>query len=157
MPHSFQRVNQSLRADHAIRSNAVIITAIFLLTAWFVWAFRATLPLYQVSTSAHVLPAVANAIQISAEFSASAVADLRPGQPALFRAAALSGSFPARVTQIASELRNGKLQVELALEPLQSRTISLTQGLPGTAQVEVARITPAALLFHSAGELVGRD
>jgi len=52
MPHSFQRVNQSLRADRAIRSNAVIVAGLILLAAWIAWAMQTRLPLFEFSTPA---------------------------------------------------------------------------------------------------------
>jgi multidrug resistance efflux pump len=54
MPHSFSRVNQSLRLDKGLLSGLTLTIALALLTAWVVWAFRATIVRYEVSDSARL-------------------------------------------------------------------------------------------------------
>ena len=54
MPHSFNRVNQSLRLDKGLLSGLTLTLALALLSAWVVWAFRATIVRYEVSDSARL-------------------------------------------------------------------------------------------------------
>ncbi len=158
MAHSFQRANQSLRADHGIRSTVVLVTALVLLIAWFTWALRARVPLYQTSLSARSRAASPGPIQIFAEFSPTALGDVRPGQPATFhpvgRASLPYGALPARVSHVAGEIRNGKVAVELSIESPVNHAILIHDGFPGSVEIEVEQVTPAALLMRSAG-LVG--
>lgn len=156
MPYSFQRVSQSLRADHAIRSNIAILTALVLLCVWIVWALRATLPIYRVSDSAQIIALAGNSARVLAQFPNSAVSAFHPGQTALFRTTQ-PGSLPsatmnAYVTRAGSLPREGKVQVELSVDVPTQRQVSLG---PGSVEVEVERVTPATLLIRSAGALVG--
>ncbi len=159
MAHSFQRASQSLRADRGISSTIVLTTALLLLMAWVVWALRATVPRYQASLSACTLtPSSPGRLQIQAEFPPAVLGDIHPGQPALFRpsrdASLPDGALRARVLHVANEIQNAKANVELSLEaPLPSK--AAFGGLPGSVDVEVEQVTPAALLMRSAGGLVG--
>jgi multidrug resistance efflux pump len=96
-----------------------------------------------------------------AEFDpASAFGKLHPGQPATLRLQgfpwAQFGVVPARVSNVASEIRDGKVRVELALASRIPSGVPLQHGLPGTVEIETERISPFALLLRTAGDLAGR-
>jgi len=99
-------------------------------------------------------------LQITAEFSPSAaLGKLRPGQVATLRLQgfpwAQYGTVPARVSQVASEIRDGKVRVELAVTGKPPAQIPMQHGLPGSVEVEIERLTPMALVLRSAGDLAG--
>lgn len=66
------------------------------------------------------------------------------------------GSVPATVTGVATELRDGRVRVELAVAPERTSAIPLQHGLPGTVEVEVERVSPAVLVLRAAGGLLSR-
>ena len=105
-----------------------------------------------------ILPS--SGVRVVAEFRpAAALGKLREGQAATVRLHgfpwAQFGVIGARVSQVASEIRDGKVRVELVLARVPASHIPVQHGLPGTVEVEVERATPAALLLRSAGSLVG--
>ena len=67
------------------------------------------------------------------------------------------GAVPLSVERVASEARDGAIQVELALSDANAPTVPLEHGLPGRVRVEVERASPAALLLRSVGGAVGFD
>ena len=100
-------------------------------------------------------------LQVVAEFTPSAaIGRLRPGQPAVVRLEgfpwAQYGTVPASVTRVAEDIRDGKVRVELALDKTgRSSRIPLQHGLPGSVEVRVEQVSPAALLLRSAGQMLG--
>lgn len=105
-----------------------------------------------------ILPA--GRLQITAEFQPSAaLGKLRPGQPATMRLQgfpwAQYGTVPAKVVLVASEIRDGKVRVELAVNGPPPARIPLQHGLPGSVEVAIERVSPLALIMRSAGDLVG--
>ena len=87
-----------------------------------------------------------------------AVGRVRPGQPARLRLIGFPwpqyGSVPAVVERVASEPRSGRIRVELTSYPTPASAIPFQHGLPGTVEVEVDRLSPAALVLRAAGRLV---
>ena len=85
----------------------------------------------------------------------AALGRIRNGQPARVRLDGFPwiqyGVVTARVTQVAGEVRNGTVRVEMAIDPAMARSIPLQHGLPGSVEVEVERATPWALLMRHAG------
>ncbi|HTU44996.1 MAG TPA: HlyD family efflux transporter periplasmic adaptor subunit [Bryobacteraceae bacterium] len=105
-----------------------------------------------------ILPA--GKMQIIAEFEpAAALGKIHPGQRATLRLQgfpwAQYGTVSAQVSRVAAEIRDGKVRVELALDPAAHPSIPLQHGLPGSVEVAVERVSPAALLLRSAGAVVG--
>jgi multidrug resistance efflux pump len=105
-----------------------------------------------------ILPA--GKLQAIAEFQPfAALGKVRPGQPAVLRLQgfpwAQYGTVSAHVSRVAGEIRDGKVRVELAVNSGSHPRIPFEHGLPGSVEVEVERISPAALILRSAGELVG--
>ena len=88
----------------------------------------------------------------------SALGRIQPGQPARLRLEGFPwtqyGVIRATVTTVASEPRDGRIRVDLALEPDPSSLIPFQHGLPAMVEVEVARISPATLLLRAVGERV---
>jgi len=99
-------------------------------------------------------------LQVVAEFSGeAALGKIHPGQNAIVKLEgfpwAQFGTLPARVARVAGEIRDGKVRVELAVQAPAGSRIPLQHGLPGSAEIEVERISPAVLLLRSAGQAVG--
>jgi multidrug resistance efflux pump len=85
----------------------------------------------------------------------TALGRVRTGQPARFRLTGFPwtefGALGATVTAIASELDEGLVRVELAVDPATTTRIPLEHGLPGVVEIEVERASPAALVLRAAG------
>ncbi len=94
-----------------------------------------------------------------ADFPPVALGRLAAGQSARLRLKGFPwgeyGSLPATVTNVAGELRDGQVRVELTLHPERPTLIPLQHGLPGAAEVAIERVTPAALALRLAGRLLG--
>ncbi len=88
----------------------------------------------------------------------AALGRVRPGQSARLRLYGFSwtqyGSVPARVTHVAGEPREGRVQVELEPTPEEGSAIPLQHGLPGTVEIALEDISPFALVLRSVGKLV---
>jgi membrane fusion protein (multidrug efflux system) len=100
-------------------------------------------------------------LQVVADFlPPSALGRIQPGQPARLRLEgfpwAQYGSLAATVSRVASEVRNGRVRVELSIDPDGASPIPLQHGLPGAVEVQVERVTPATLVLRAAGKLLAR-
>ena len=99
-------------------------------------------------------------LQVIAEFQPSAaLGKVREGQRGVLRLQgfpwAQYGVVGTQVSRVADEIRDGKVRVELAVvSPIPSR-IPSQHGLPGSVEIEVERLTPAALVLRTAGRFVG--
>ncbi|MBI4614868.1 MAG: HlyD family efflux transporter periplasmic adaptor subunit [Planctomycetes bacterium] len=97
-------------------------------------------------------------VAVASFLAPDAVGRIRPGQPARIRLEGFPwtryGSVAARVETVASEARDGRVRVELVLEPDPASPIRLEHGLPGSVEVEVERVSPATLALRSAGKLL---
>jgi len=91
-------------------------------------------------------------------FPQVAMGRIQAGQPARIRLDGFPwsqyGSISASVANVASEVREGWVRVELSLNVDPTSKIPRQHGLPGTAEVEVERISPAMLVLRAAGQLV---
>jgi multidrug resistance efflux pump len=94
---------------------------------------------------------------IAAFLPATALGRIRPGQPARLRLEGFPwtqyGVVKARVTRVASELRNERMRVDLTVDADTASLIPFQHGLPGTVEVEVDRVSPATLVLRTAGLL----
>lgn len=80
---------------------------------------------------------------------------VREGQPARLRLdgfpAAQFGTIPAVVSRAAREVRDGLVRVELRLSPSAITSVPMQHGTPGTVEIEIERISPAALVLRAVG------
>jgi multidrug resistance efflux pump len=86
-----------------------------------------------------------------------ALGRIKPGQPARAQLDGFSwlehGFAKARVSQVASELRDKHVRVEL--EVLEApRDIELVHGLQGQLEIEVERTTPLSLVLRNLGKVL---
>jgi len=83
---------------------------------------------------------------------------IRPGQHARLRLEgfpwAQYGSVSATITNVASEIRDGTIRVEMALDSNPGSRIPLQHGLPGSVEVEIETLSPANLVLRTAGSLL---
>jgi multidrug resistance efflux pump len=98
-------------------------------------------------------------LQVIADFlPPSALGRIRPGQPARLRLEGFPwtqyGSLAATVGRVASEVRNGRVRVELSIDPDGVSPIPLQHGLPGTVEVQVERVAPVTLALRVVGKLL---
>jgi membrane fusion protein (multidrug efflux system) len=88
----------------------------------------------------------------------AALGRIRAGQTARLRLQGFPwmqyGSLNAKVTQVASEVRDNSVRVELAVDGQPPAGIPLQHGMPGTLEVEIERVTPAALVLRTAGRML---
>lgn len=89
---------------------------------------------------------------------ATSVGRVRAGQRARVRLHGFPwtnyGSLEATVDRVGNEPKDGHVRVELLLRPAPGSRIPLQHGLPGTAEVEVERVSPVALVLDSAGRFI---
>ena len=98
-------------------------------------------------------------LKVMADFLPSAaIGRIQAGQPARLRLEAFPwtqyGAVSATVASVASEVRDGRVRVELTVRPNPASLIPLQHGLPGTVEVEVDRVSPAILVLRTAGQLL---
>jgi membrane fusion protein (multidrug efflux system) len=88
-----------------------------------------------------------------------ALGRLQPGQPARLRLTGFPwtqyGSVAATVVSVADEARDGRIRVECSLLSDPASPIPLQHGLPGSVEVEVARVSPTTLVLHAVGKRLG--
>ena len=95
-------------------------------------------------------------LQVVAQFAPDAAfGHIRPGEPGRVRLDGFPwiqyGVVTARVANVASEVRDGTVRVELVIDQVSARRIPLQHGLPGSVEIEVERATPWTLLMRHAG------
>ena len=98
-------------------------------------------------------------LKVMADFLPSAaIGRIQAGQLARLRLEGFpwtqSGAISATVASVASEVRDGRVRVELTVRPNPASLIPLQHGLPGTVEVEVDRVSPAILVLRTAGQLL---
>ncbi|HEY0683277.1 MAG TPA: HlyD family efflux transporter periplasmic adaptor subunit [Steroidobacter sp.] len=100
-------------------------------------------------------------LRVVAEFVPEQVMGrVTPGQSARMRLDgfpwAQFGTLALRVERMASEIRNGRIRVELVPEPGQDPRM-LQHGLPGSVEVAVERTTPLVLALRAAGQRLAQS
>ena len=87
-----------------------------------------------------------------------ALGRIRPGQHARLRLEGFPwaeyGSVSATITNVASEIRDGGIRVEMALDANSGSRIPLQHGLPGSVEVEIETLSPAKLVLRKAGSML---
>jgi len=90
-----------------------------------------------------------------------ALGRIRPGQVVRMRLEGFPwtqfGSLSGTVTRVGSEVRDGRIRVEAAVNPELASRIPMQHGLPGTVEVEVEQLAPASLVLRMAGRLLARQ
>ena len=99
----------------------------------------------------------AGEIKVVTEFlPAAALGRIRPGQHARVRLDGYPwieyGMLSATVTGVGSEVRAGRIRVELAVSAEPPSGLPLEHGLPGSVEVEVEQVTPAAMVMRAVGK-----
>jgi membrane fusion protein, adhesin transport system len=99
-------------------------------------------------------------MKVVAEFApARVLGRVTPGQTARMRLDAFPwaqfGTLALQVERVASEVRNGRIRVELTPHGTNDARL-LQHGLPGSVEVAVERTTPAMLALRAAGQIVTR-
>ena len=84
----------------------------------------------------------------------AAIGRVRTGQPGRVRLLGFPwteyGTLHATVSQVANEVRDGLVRVELAVDRLPP-SLPLSHALPGDVEVEVERVRPASLVLRTLG------
>jgi len=98
------------------------------------------------------------AILMVADFApVTAIGRVRPGQHARMRVTGFPwtqyGMLSATVTAVSSEVSDGRIRVELALDPQPAPAIPARHGLIGEVEIELEQVSPGVLLARSAGQL----
>jgi multidrug resistance efflux pump len=98
-------------------------------------------------------------LQVVADFlPPTALGRIRHGQPARLRLEGFPwmqyGSLAATVSRVASEVRNGRVRVELSVDQERVSPIPIQHGLPGSVEVQVEHVAPATLVLRTAGKLL---
>jgi hypothetical protein len=65
-----------------------------------------------------------------------------------------NGSIHATVTRVATEVRDGLVQVEFTPAPTGNPVQIMQHGVPGVIEVAVEQAAPASLVFRAAGLLL---
>ena len=88
----------------------------------------------------------------------AALGRIHAGQPARLHLEGFPwtqyGAVSATVASVGSEVRDERVQVELAIHPDSASPIPLQHGLPGTVEVKVDSVSPAVLVLRTAGQLL---
>lgn len=97
------------------------------------------------------------AVIITAAFDpATGLGRIMPGQTARMRLDGFPwsqyGLVEARVTRVASDVREGLLSVELTPRPSARANALLQHGLSGAVEIQIERVSPARLVVRAAGQ-----
>ena len=96
-------------------------------------------------------------VKVVAQFDpAAAFGRIHPGQSARLRLQGFPwtqyGSLKATVTNVANEVRDGSVRVELSPKP--DSRLPVQHGLPGSTEIEVEQISPVSLVLRIAGQML---
>jgi multidrug resistance efflux pump len=95
---------------------------------------------------------------VVAELAPPALGRVRPGQPARVRLEGFPwtqyGHVDASVRGVATETREQRVRVELAIARVRATAIPLEHGMPGVVEIEIERVAPLALLLRSLGYVI---
>jgi membrane fusion protein (multidrug efflux system) len=95
-------------------------------------------------------------LRVVAEYAPqSAVGRIHAGQHGRVRVTGFPwteyGTVEATVSSVGSEVRDGRVRVELTVLAGRGSRIPMQHGLPGVVEIEVERASPAVLLLRAAG------
>ncbi len=131
---AFARTLRALNADDFRASKLGLLAAVALVAAWTWWMFAARVPQYESTTNVHI-----ESSHAIAYFSAEALRRMHADQTAIVRFD--SEAFPARVQTVAAD------HAELVLAT--SHQTPVTTSTSATAEVEVSRLSPAAIALRT--------
>jgi membrane fusion protein (multidrug efflux system) len=84
-----------------------------------------------------------------------ALGRIQPGQSARMRLYGFPwtqyGTLPCTVRQVAQEVREGRVRVELTIDEPRPAAIPLQHGLPGRVEIEIEQTSPASLVWRAVG------
>jgi len=156
MSMTFSRSTRSLATDVPHHTLAVILLTVLLLLAWSIWFTFAQIGLYQVSQRAVLV----GESRVVADFPPDALGHLRRGQPATLQFRGFAWPqyepIPATVDRVRRLNEDGSVQVELLPHFPQNSPIPRQPGLQGTAEVQVAHVTPFDLVLRTVGRRLSR-
>ncbi len=66
------------------------------------------------------------------------------------------GALAIRVDRVASEIRDGRVRVELLPDSPDDSNLLLQHGLPGSVEVAIEQTTPAVLALRAAGQVIAK-
>jgi len=93
-------------------------------------------------------------LHVIADYGPETIGRVRPGQRAYMRLDGFPwthyGTVGATVTRVANELRDGAIRVELALDA--DRKLHTENGMTGTVDIEVERVSPLRLFVQMIGQ-----
>ncbi|HSH04578.1 MAG TPA: HlyD family secretion protein [Anaerolineae bacterium] len=146
MSSSFSRSMRTLKTENVGYVPWAMVGVALILGAWLWWALVAQLPIYASSVEGEMVDGEMMLISLPA----ANLADVAVGQPVQVRLDAFDwtvyGWVEGVVTAVSPTITNGQIEVELRLiEPPDS--IPLQPGLTGSADIEVAQMSPAELLL----------
>ena len=101
-------------------------------------------------------------LRIVSEFTPfTSVGRVRPGQRARVRFDGYPwtqfGGLSAKVASVASEVRGGRVRVELDVLDAATSRIPLQHGMTNTVEIEVERVSPAALALRAIGSKLSAE
>jgi hypothetical protein len=131
---AFARTLRALHADDFRASKLGLLAAVALLAAWTWWMFAARVPQYESTTCVHI-----ESSHVIAYFPTEVLNRIHAAQPAIVRFG--SEAIPARVETVAAD------HAELVLAT--SHQPPATASTSATAEVEVSRLSPAAIALRT--------
>lgn len=158
MAAPFDQSMRSLTADGARGPIIVTWLAIALLAAWASWFFFAEMTVREAASAR--IEVHDGVFRVVAELlPEDSLGRIWPGQKGQLRLTAFPwtqyGTVPVEVAKVADEARDGLVRVELAIRPDYDARIPLTRDLPGTIDIEVEHLSPAALVLRVVGRFPG--
>jgi membrane fusion protein (multidrug efflux system) len=108
--------------------------------------------------ASHLATVVASGdMRVIASMAPASFGRVSPGQSARVRLDAFPwteyGALTATVTDVAKELHEGQVRIELTVDASSAHRIPLQHGLPGRVDVTVDQASPARLILRAAGQL----
>lgn len=174
MASPFSHTLRSLHADSFGASIAGMIVGLVLLSAWFVWFFKAQIPSYRMSLKACITEAekVTAAFpqdktrvqetreqEIIAEFLPEALENIRTGQSAVFYLDGGVGKQIASVHATVSKINRSPKKAEVLLSALSDADspVRIPPKATGQVRILVGSLSPAQLVMRTAGFFIRAD
>lgn len=155
MSNAFPRTLRSMEAEAFQRPLWALFLIVIVLMAWASWFYLGHLSIYEVSSEAYIESFEGSTQRLVADFPPIIALDrIRPGQSAWLRIDQYP-VIPVTVVSIDPNIYDGHMHVIFALQP--DAELLLKPGLKGSVEVEVERLSPAALLLQVAKQWLGEN